>query len=45
LLIAAEAFLRIEGVVQQNEGVTHLRAQGIRALPSTLPATASHDFH
>ena len=45
LLIAAEAFLRIKGVVQQSEGVTHLRAQGIWALPSTLPATASHDFH
>ncbi|MEI6872580.1 MAG: error-prone DNA polymerase, partial [Verrucomicrobiota bacterium] len=45
LLIASEAFLQIEGVVQQNEGTTHLRAQGIRALASSLPATASHDFH
>jgi error-prone DNA polymerase len=45
LLIAQESFLWIEGVVQQHEGVTHLRAERLTALPNTLPAPDSHDFH
>ncbi|MEY5025081.1 MAG: hypothetical protein RLZZ244_609 [Verrucomicrobiota bacterium] len=46
LCIAQEPFLQIEGSVQQHEGVTHLRAIRIRALPQPhLPAAPSHDFH
>jgi len=45
LVIAEEAFLRIEGVIQQHEGVTHLRAMRVRAVQTTVPASGSHDFH
>lgn len=45
LLIASESFLRIDGLVQQHEGVTHVRAQRIHPLPTHLPPTPSHDFH
>ncbi len=45
LVIAEEAFLVIEGVIQQHAGVTHLRALRIGAVQSGVPASASHDFH
>jgi error-prone DNA polymerase len=45
LLIASESFLRIDGLVQQHEGVTHVRALQIHPLPTQLPPTPSHDFH
>jgi error-prone DNA polymerase len=45
LLIASESFLQIDGLVQQHEGVTHVRALRIRPLPTTLPSARSHDFH
>jgi error-prone DNA polymerase len=46
LIVSQEAFLIVEGVVQHQEGVTHLKAKRLRALNSnTLPSPASHDFH
>jgi error-prone DNA polymerase len=46
LTVSQEAFLVIEGVVQQQEGVTNLKAKRVRALHSNaLPAPSSHDFH
>jgi hypothetical protein len=44
-VIAEEAFLRVEGVIQQHEGVTHVRALQVRAVEGTVPAAPSHDFH
>jgi error-prone DNA polymerase len=46
LTVSQEAFLVIEGVVQQQEGITNLKAKRVRALRSNaLPAPSSHDFH
>jgi error-prone DNA polymerase len=46
LTVSQEAFLVIEGVVQQQEGVIHLKAQRVSALnASALPSPSSHDFH
>jgi error-prone DNA polymerase len=46
LLIASEAFLQIEGIVQQQEGVTNLRAVRIeRIVADSVPSASSHDFH
>jgi error-prone DNA polymerase len=46
LLIATENFLQIEGFVQQQEGVTNLRAHRVeRVLSGELPSAGSHDFH
>jgi len=46
LLIASEAFLQIEGFVQQQEGVTNLRAHRVERIGGhSVPAAPSHDFH
>jgi error-prone DNA polymerase len=46
LTVSQEAFLLVEGVVQHQEGVTHLKAMRVRALHDrSLPSPASHDFH
>lgn len=45
LLIAQESFLQVDGVVQQHEGVTHVRATNIRAIHSSIRTPESHDFH
>ncbi|MEK0447174.1 MAG: hypothetical protein RLZZ399_2495, partial [Verrucomicrobiota bacterium] len=45
LVIAEEAFLRVEGVIQQHEGVTHVRALRVWAVGGTVPSAPSHDFH
>jgi error-prone DNA polymerase len=45
LLIAEESFLQIDGVVQQREGVTHVKARRIRAMRTAVPSAPSHDFH
>jgi error-prone DNA polymerase len=46
LTVSQEAFLIVEGVVQHQEGVTHLKANRVDALRShELPSPASHDFH
>jgi error-prone DNA polymerase len=46
LLISSEAFLQIEGVVQQQEGVTNLLAHRVERIGGhTIPAAQSHDFH
>ena len=45
LVVAEESFLRIRGVIQQHEGVTHLRALEIHSIQAELPAATSHDFH
>jgi error-prone DNA polymerase len=46
LTVSQEPFLVIEGVVQQQEGVTHLKAHRVKPLDSMLHSPpASHDFH
>lgn len=46
LTITQHAALIVEGVVQQQDGVIHVKAEHIRPLHCTdLPEQASHDFH
>lgn len=46
LTVSQEAFLLVEGVIQHQEGVTHLKAKRVRALHDrSLPSPTSHDFH
>ena len=46
LVINLEPALMITGRLQNEEGVIHIMAETLSALPSTqLPAEASHDFH
>ena len=46
LVITQETFLLIEGVLQLQSGVIHIRAEQIERLPAVELETAdSHDFH
>ncbi len=44
-VIVSEQFLLIDGVLQNQEGVIHVRAGRIQALNTGLAAAESHDFH
>ena len=44
-VVVGEPFLLIEGILQQQEGVTSIRAERVAALGRRAPAAASHDFH
>ena len=45
LLIIEEAFLLIEGEVQNSDGVVLIKARELKPLvPEKLPGSASHDF-
>jgi error-prone DNA polymerase len=45
VLIISERFLMIEGILQNQDNVIHIRAEKVSSLPVTRAATASHDFH
>jgi error-prone DNA polymerase len=46
LLITQEAFLVIEGPIQNSQNVIHIKAQKIERLANAfLPGAQSHDFH
>ncbi|MPZ18900.1 MAG: DNA polymerase III subunit alpha [Luteitalea sp.] len=44
-ILLSEPFLLIEGILQQQEGVTSIRTERVVALGGTNPPIASHDFH
>ncbi|MPY88236.1 MAG: DNA polymerase III subunit alpha [Luteitalea sp.] len=44
-VLLTEPFLLIAGILQQQEGVTSIRAERVVALSGSQPAVASHDFH
>ena len=44
-VIVGEPFLLIEGVLQQQDGVTSVRAERLLPLGGVQPAIESHDFH
>lgn len=44
MLIVEAPFLLVEGVLQQQEGVTAVRAERVADLQAEGPATPSHDF-
>ena len=43
--IVTEQFLLIDGILQHQEGVIHVRAGRIQPLHTTLTTADSHDFH
>jgi len=45
LVVLHERFLKIKGVVQNHDGIVHLKAQKIMPLKVTAAEMQSHDFH
>jgi error-prone DNA polymerase len=43
-VIVEEPFLLVEGVLQQQDGVTAIKAERLLPLPAAGPAAGSHDF-
>jgi error-prone DNA polymerase len=45
VLLISERFLMIEGILQNQDNVIHIRAEKVSPLRVTQAETASHDFH
>jgi len=45
MVVLHERFLRVQGLVQSQDGVVHLRAQKIMPLAVSAAGVSSHDFH
>ena len=45
VLLISERFLMIEGILQNQDNVIHIRAEKVSPLRITRAETASHDFH
>ena len=45
VLVTSETFLLVEGVLQKQDGVIHVRARVIKPLKHVTLEMASHDFH
>jgi error-prone DNA polymerase len=45
LLLTAEKFLMVEGILQNQDGVISVKASRVRRLAITDAKTSSHDFH
>jgi error-prone DNA polymerase len=45
VLLISERFLMIEGILQNQDNVIHIRAEKVAPLRVTQAETASHDFH
>jgi error-prone DNA polymerase len=45
VLLISERFLMIEGILQNQDNVIHIRAERVSPLNITRAETASHDFH
>jgi error-prone DNA polymerase len=45
IVITRSRFLRIEGPLQNQDGVIHVKAQRIAPLEIPTPEIRSHDFH
>jgi len=45
VLLISERFLMIEGILQNQDNVIHIRAEKVAPLSVTRAETASHDFH
>jgi len=45
VLLISERFLMIEGILQNQDNVIHIRAEKVAPLRITRAETASHDFH
>jgi error-prone DNA polymerase len=45
VLLISERFLKIEGILQNQDNVIHVRAEKVSPLRITQAETVSHDFH
>src|SRR5947207_15126133 len=45
VLLISERFLMVEGILQNQDNVIHIRAEKVAPLHVTKAETASHDFH
>jgi error-prone DNA polymerase len=45
VLLISERFVMIEGILQNQDNVIHIRAEKVSPLPVTRAVTVSHDFH
>ncbi len=45
LLVTRGKFMLVEGALQNQDGVIHIKASRLRALTGNTPETQSHDFH
>ena len=45
ILLISERFLMIEGILQNQDNVIHIKAEKVASLSVTQAETASHDFH
>ncbi|MBI3474810.1 MAG: error-prone DNA polymerase [Acidobacteria bacterium] len=45
VLLISERFLMIEGILQNQDNVIHIKAEKVASLSVTQAETASHDFH
>src|SRR3982751_7043065 len=45
VLLVSERFLMVEGILQNQDNVIHVKAEKVAPLQITLAETASHDFH
>ena len=45
VLLISERFVMIEGILQNQDNVIHIRAEKVSTLPVTKAETVSHDFH
>jgi error-prone DNA polymerase len=45
VLLISERFLRVQGILQNQDNVIHVRAEKVFPLRITQAETASHDFH
>ena len=45
VLLISEKFLMVEGILQNQDNVIHIRAEKVAPLRITQAETASHDFH
>jgi error-prone DNA polymerase len=45
VLLISERFLMVEGILQNQDNVIHIKAEKVSPLNITRAETASHDFH
>ena len=45
MLLVSENFLMVEGILQNQDNVIHIRAERVRPLAITRAEISSHDFH
>jgi len=45
VLLVSERFLMVEGILQNQDNVIHIRAEKVMPLSVTRAETTSHDFH